>query len=281
MPAKKKKRLRTSVSKKSFPFKKFLISFSFLIILLVALVFTALKTLSVKQGLYEKVLFEAPNGYSVKEVRQVNFTKDPFYTVLLKPNKRSANTPTQIWIYEYQGKTFNILSKIVPTFNAKEAEYPSVPLDFMSASTINYQGSSNQALLIRWGITGADFFGVYPIIITFNGDNFALTSPYPSEFREESTLKSGYTFLPLTIYNKNDNSMKANTYGVMDYIQEGDSLVAEFLGSVNCSACANPKRVDIYSLTKDGVVYNKSVKGLYYLDENSDVNKFVKDLDLK
>lgn len=289
MPVKRKKR------NPQFPFQKILIALSVLLILSIALAFTAFKTLSIKTGLYEKVLFESPDGYSVKEVKQVNFDSRPFYATILTSNVRSSVHPPQIWIYEFTGRGYNLLSKISPTFarsekgrflnkvltfNSRDSNYPDVPLDFISGSAVKVQNSHKEALLVRWGITGADFFGVFPTIISFDGSAFNFTPPYPKEFKEETILKSSYTLLPITIFNKNDESMKADTFGIMNYLNQGNSLVAEFLGSTSCRACANPKRVDAYVLTNNGVVYSPKVQGMYYLDAKSDIDKFVKDLDL-
>lgn len=276
MPAKRKG------SKKvfKFPLNKLLIAAAVLIVLSIALVFTALKSLSIKNGLYEKVFFSAPSGYTVKNVRAVNFGIGEYYSVILTPKARSSLIPPQVWIYKYSNKRFNLLTKFAPTFNVEEIEYPDVPLDFISDAVINYSGEKKQALFIRWGVTGADFFGVYPTIITLDGIEFNFIPAYPKELKEESLLKASYSILPLTIFDKNDPERKTDTYGIMDYLNQGNSLVAEFLGTENCKACASPKRVDVYVLSAEGVVYNPEIKGIYYLDENSDVDKFVKDLNL-
>lgn len=278
MPVKKRKRAPKKFPK--FPLNKFLIAAAVLLVLSSALAFTALKSLSIKNGLYEKVLFSAPSGYSVKNVREVDFGDGEYYSVILSPKARSALIPPQVWIYEYSNKRFNLLTKLAPTFDSTDSEYPDVPLDYISDTAIKYSNMDQEGLLIRWGITGADFFGVYPTIIILDGSSFNFVSPYPREIKEESLLKASYTLLPLTIFDKNDPERKTDTYGIMNYLAQGSSLIAEFLGSANCRACANPKRVDVYVLTDEGVVYNPEVKGIYYLDEKSDIDKFIKDLDL-
>jgi len=241
-----------------------------------------------QQALYQQIFHDKPENFKVVDTKEVDFYGDGHKAtvVLLEPNNRGtpldSTEPRQLLIYERTGSKYVLATKIAPTFSGKEENFPPTFLDFMSMEPIYISGfSKREALLTRWGITGADFWGGFPLIITRKEGQYNFSSAFPEELKEPGILKEKYSLMNLNVYDAFNSERKIQTMGTQDYLQKGDSLLAVFVSTVNCHACNNQHRVDIYTARDDdGVIYDyRSKKNLFYLDPEIDVNEFIKKIE--
>lgn len=236
----------------------------------------------IQQDIYKQVLDQKPANFSLKSVISADMYGDgtKTYFAVLVPNNRldslDSTEPDQIWIYDKKGESYSLSTKIAPTFSPEKNQYPDTHLEFISIVPIHKTTySSKQAILTTWGVTGADFWGVYPLIISRNEGKYGFISSFPSEFKDINLLDSQYMKLSLSVYDAFDSARSIDTLGILDYFAKGDSLFAVFRDSQSCHACNYKTRIDIYRPDYQNIVYDDRITNLYYLPVEKDPLKFI------
>lgn len=235
-----------------------------------------------EQAINEQLLKDNKTNFSIAEIKDIDFGDGgKSKVVALTPKKNgvsSSTVPLQVWIYEKDGFKYKLATKIAPSFSSENLSKAS--FNFLSMEPF-FVSPSSQAVLIKLGITEADFWGVFPIIIAKTNGQYNFMQSFPDQLKDSKEFSQKFQTSTLEIYDALNKDRKVKTIGTYNYLTKRNDLVAIFRGTLNCKTCPNPSRVEFYKTSGNKIVYDDRGKEVYYLNEKEDPDKFLESLAFK
>lgn len=231
---------------------------------------------------------EKPSNFTIDDTKDIEFEKGKINKVVFL-SSQPINTDgfvhidkaPQIWIYENDGSGYKKLASFAPSIQVSGEGDAGFYLSYESSSPFFISTSfDNQGILVRYTVANtADSWGIFPLIVKKNGDNFAFSNVFPNTLLDKGNQSdNGIVFSKIYDFENSKDSIQSA--GIEDYFIRGDSMIAVFRQTLNCRACPNKSIVDIYRSTENGIIYDDRVKNHFILNAGVDPKVYIENLPL-
>lgn len=181
------------------------------------------------------------NNYTIVKAQTMLFAdnKEEFLIVGFAPSNSSLEKPDNyksfLAVYKKSPDGLSPVYKFSPQFTD---EIDEMRISFEEMWQIERIGNKDSAIITTWSQIGANYFGKYPIVITYNNGTFAATLFYKDDLSENPQIKDiTWTSKDVIVKNRFDEMNSVKTILTQKVAVENKEIVLSFIGDNECHAC--------------------------------------------